>query len=92
MLLTVNTLFWLLTAPVVVFVIGHGYWAPGAGAERRAELALGWALVNVLQYANNAVHFFLYCLTGPRFRQELLAMGRRCLPAARGARVHSTAR
>ena len=90
MLLTVNSLFWLLTAPIVVFVIGYAYWAPEASAEDTAELSLGWALVNMLQYANNAVHFFLYCLTGPRFRQELAALCSRS-PASRG-RVHSSGR
>ena len=90
MLLTVNTLFWLLTAPIVVFVIGYAYWAAEASARDTAELSLGWSLVNMLQYANNAVHFFLYCLTGPRFRQELAAMCSRSL--ASRSRVHCSAR
>jgi hypothetical protein len=33
-----------------------------------------WAVVNLIQYINNAIHFFLYCLTGPRFRSELKSM------------------
>ncbi|XP_025078660.1 uncharacterized protein LOC112554822 [Pomacea canaliculata] len=77
MLLAVNTLFWLLTAPIVVFVIGYPYWLPGSSQQENARMALGWAVVNVLQYTNNTVHFFLYCLTGPRFREELIAMFRR---------------
>ncbi|XP_067668496.1 cysteinyl leukotriene receptor 1-like [Haliotis asinina] len=74
MLLSVNCLFLLLTSPIVVYLIGFGTWRETTDAQTEAQLHLWWCVVNLLQYTNNAAHFFLYCLTGPRFRRELLLM------------------
>ncbi|XP_046552628.1 thyrotropin-releasing hormone receptor-like [Haliotis rubra] len=74
MLLSVNCLFLLLTSPIVVYMIGFGTWRETPDAQTEAQLHLWWCVVNLLQYTNNAAHFFLYCLTGPRFRRELLLM------------------
>ncbi|XP_071086120.1 cysteinyl leukotriene receptor 1-like [Haliotis cracherodii] len=74
MLLSVNCLFLLLTSPIVVYMIGFGTWREDPDPQTEARLHLSWCLVNLLQYTNNAAHFFLYCLTGPRFRRELLRM------------------
>ncbi|XP_064615645.1 FMRFamide receptor-like [Liolophura sinensis] len=76
-LLTVNMVFLLSTSPIVVFLLGHDKWYDHGSAHARAVLGLIWAIVNMLQYLNNAIHFFLYCLTGPKFRRELVLLLRR---------------
>lgn len=77
MLLTINCVFLITTAPIQVFLIGEEYWFPMKNAEEIAWHKFWWAIVNILQYINNAIHFFLYCLSGPRFRNELKSMCRR---------------
>ena len=37
----------------------------------------------LLRYANHAVNFFLYSLTGAHFRSELVALFRRCIQRGR---------
>ncbi|KAH3814503.1 hypothetical protein DPMN_143005 [Dreissena polymorpha] len=79
MLLAVNTVFLITTLPVQVLLIGEEYWFPNRdiSAEQIAWYSFWWALVNMLQYLNNSIHFVLYCLTGPRFRHELRGIFRR---------------
>ena len=73
MLLTVNCVFLITTFPIQLFLIMEERWFPTANRteEQTAAHNLWWAVVNMLQYSNNSIHFFLYCLTGPRFRLEL---------------------
>ncbi|KAK6963127.1 hypothetical protein BgiMline_033260 [Biomphalaria glabrata] len=70
-LLAVTITFWALNAPIVIFIIGYTYWSKVIDDRKHARLSLAWAVVNCLQYSNNSIHFFLYCLTAPRFRREL---------------------
>lgn len=77
MLLTVNCVFLITTSPIQAFLIGEEYWFSNRTNEDIARYKLWWAVVNMLQYSNNAIHFFLYCLTGPRFRNELQSMFKR---------------
>ncbi|XP_060578050.1 FMRFamide receptor-like [Ruditapes philippinarum] len=75
MLLTVNCVFLLTTSPIQAFLIGKEYWYSDKTPEEKIAWCNFWrAVVNMLQYTNNAVHFFLYCLTGPIFRNELKTM------------------
>ncbi|KAL4220591.1 hypothetical protein ACF0H5_020988 [Mactra antiquata] len=77
MLLTVNCVFLITTAPIQAFLIGEEYWFSYKTTEELAWYNFWWAIVNMLQYINNAIHFFLYCLSGPKFRNELKLMCRR---------------
>jgi len=74
MLLTINCVFLITTSPIQAFLIGEEYWFAKRTMNDIAKYKLWWSIVNMLQYLNNAIHFFLYCLTGPRFRDELKAM------------------
>lgn len=74
MLLSVNCVFLITTSPIMVFLIGEEYWFSAPSTERIATHNFWWAIVNMFQYFNNAIHFFLYCLTGPRFRREFKSM------------------
>ncbi|BFZ00671.1 hypothetical protein BsWGS_03710 [Bradybaena similaris] len=78
-LLAVTIMFWVFNAPIVIFIIGQTYIVTAADDRGRAMVILGWTIVNILQYMNNALHFFLYCLTGPKFRQELKGLFKECL-------------
>lgn len=71
MLLTTNCVFLVLTLPIVIYLIVYPYVLYDASDHVTAVLQLLWAIANMLQYTNNTIHFFLYCLTGPRFRREL---------------------
>ena len=79
MLLTVNCVFLITTFPIQLFLILEESLFPTDNRtdEQTAAHNLWWAVVNMLQYSNNSIHFFLYCLTGPRFRQELKKLFKR---------------
>ncbi|XP_041353537.1 uncharacterized protein LOC121371594 [Gigantopelta aegis] len=70
MLLSINCMFLLLTSPIVIYLILLSHWQVSPDVHEEAELVLGWAIVSVLQYANNSIHFFQYYLTIPSFYKE----------------------
>ena len=71
LLVILNVVFIVCTAPVCVYLIGEPYWIP-KGVPRNIQLQdPWWAVVNILMYINNTVNFILYCLSGSKFRQEL---------------------
>nr|KAG5712789.1 hypothetical protein BaRGS_007386 [Batillaria attramentaria] len=67
-LVTVSVAFLCLTSPVCIFKIIYHSGILGRTAE---ELDAEWAVCHLLWYSNSAVNFYLYCLTGTRFREEL---------------------
>lgn len=72
MLFTLNVVFLLSTSPVSIYNIGYTYWMTGADAASIANLDLWWAIVNMLMYTNNSLNFLLYCLSGTKFRREVI--------------------
>ncbi|XP_076450031.1 leukotriene B4 receptor 1-like [Babylonia areolata] len=82
MLLLVTFTFLALTSPVVIMLLVKRYhWLPETNTER-ARARLTHAFVDNLMYTNHAVNFWLYCISGRRFRQELkglvVRLWRRC--------------
>lgn len=73
-LLVLNTVFLVTTAPSRIFLIGSPAWHEEATPHKEAVLQLFWALVNLLMYMNNAVNFILYCVSGTQFRNELKSL------------------
>ena len=71
LLLILNVVFIICTAPICVYLIGMKYWVPGDVPKRIQEQDPWWVGVSLLMYINNTVNFFLYSLSGSRFRQEL---------------------
>ena len=69
MLLVISIAFFLLTSPLVIYYIAD-IWIREDTVEVRQRWDLFRTIANMLQYTNNAIHFFLYCLAGPRFRKE----------------------
>ncbi|XP_064609469.1 probable G-protein coupled receptor 139 [Liolophura sinensis] len=78
LLISLNTLFLVTTAPISIYLIGYPEWARTASYDEDIQLTLWWAIVNQLMYLNNSVNFLFYCISGPTFRRELKFMcGRR---------------
>lgn len=71
MLLTIILSFFLLTLPLVVFNISYRYWIETATISDLATLELVRTIFSMLLYTNHVVHF-VCCLTGRRFRREVM--------------------
>ena len=87
MLFTLNIVFLLCTSPVSIYNIGYSYWVTNASPEKVATLDLWWAIVNMLQYTNNSINFLLYCLSGSKFRNEVINLFCRKLKARNASSV-----
>ena len=61
MLLTVSFAFIILTSPIVI-----------AFAITEEPPRLIYGITVILQYLNHSINGVLYCITGSRFRQELI--------------------
>lgn len=71
MLMSLNVLFLITTLPVsVVFLLDWGTY----GDKQYAVTELAWTIFSLLQYAGSACTFFVYCVTGSKFREELRKM------------------
>ncbi|XP_067667594.1 FMRFamide receptor-like [Haliotis asinina] len=77
MLLALNVVFFVCTAPISVYLIGEPYWKVDSPPRREAVMSLLWAISNTLMYTNNSVNFLLYCISGSRFRNALKEMFQR---------------
>ena len=69
MCLGISFAFLILIAPSMVLLIGKPYWRPG----NKAAYQQAKAVSNFLAFLNHCINFYLYCVTGQRFRQELRA-------------------
>ncbi len=67
----------LLVYDVVFFTVDVQTWAKADEAFRGTLLFALERLVYTLWYTNFAIHFLLYCLGGPPFREETIALFRR---------------
>ncbi|KAJ8311621.1 hypothetical protein KUTeg_010976 [Tegillarca granosa] len=71
-LIILNTAFLLLNTPSSIYLAGQTTWYDDINEKKFAVLNLVWAMVNILTYSNNTINFLLYCLSGSKFRQELM--------------------
>ena len=76
MLLAVTMYFILVTTPAFIVTMVQGYviYAEEITVQRHARLELIDASLTLLLYLNHSINFFLYCLTGRRFRRVLCEM------------------
>jgi len=74
MLFTLNVVFLVSTSPVSIYNIGYTYWMTDATPAKIARLDFWWAVVNMFMYTNNSLNFLLYCLSGTKFRREVIKM------------------
>lgn len=77
MLVGISVVFLVSTTPYVVYFLFVEHWMADTSVARSARIYLVFAVTNLLYYTNNACNFILYCLTGSRFRQALVACFRR---------------
>ena len=90
-LMSVSVTYLCLTLPVSIFFVLQPYVAWG-DARRNARTELAWAVVNLMWYCNSTVNFYLYCLTGTRFRAQCkrLLCGACAAPVTSGTVVSMT--
>lgn len=80
MCLSASFCFLVCITPSIIVIIGRPYW------EKTAPYDTAKGVSNMLTYVNHSVNFFLYCVTGRRFRRLLAWWAcRRCLPGFAGA-------
>ena len=72
MCLAVSLAFFVCVTPNFALLVGRPYWK--AAVSDHSALDLTDAVDNLLLYTNHSINFFLYCLTGKAFREELHAM------------------
>ena len=72
MILAVSVAFLILTLPKKIVVTWFNSTSENMTAEQYAEGYLMIHACTLLVTTNSAINFYLYCLTGNRFRQEFL--------------------
>ena len=83
MLLSITCAFIILTAPSMVINILREKGQPYFNLDNPKDMAkyiLTRQVSRILLYLNHSINFFLYCITGSKFRRELSAM-LQCLSA-----------
>lgn len=72
-LMTMSFAYFIQTAPHAGYVLSLKYMSDVVtkDAEKFALFELVWTVTVILKQSNSAVNFYLYCLTGSRFRNEL---------------------
>ena len=73
-LLAVSIVFFLTTAPISIYLIGTKTFHQNADEDDRKVYNLIWASLNMILYVNHATNFFLYIISGRRFRRELIKL------------------
>ena len=83
MCLSASFCFLVCMTPTIILLIGKPYWS------KNDSYWVAKAINNQLTYVNHSANFFLYCLTGKRFRRELIAV-LRCQSTSQGSPLGST--
>ncbi len=74
-LILVSVVYICCTLPIMLsFIIYFSWDVPNISYKKQIHLSLFFNFGVVLSLLNSAVNFVLYCLSGPRFRQELKHM------------------
>lgn len=71
-LIVVSTVTLLCTSPITIIQIAEEYDKEHENKDISWNLA--FTIGNLLMYTNHSINFVLFCLTGSRFRRELLLM------------------
>ncbi|ELU08577.1 hypothetical protein CAPTEDRAFT_64368, partial [Capitella teleta] len=91
MLMTVSWCFLLLNLPSCIYFIGESeeLWPLETYLDGLND-DIAYDIVNLLYYTNNAINFFLYCLTGTKFRSALLGLLNRVCFTSRRSKTPKT--
>lgn len=76
-LITVTFSFFVTTAPISIYLIMTDTLREDSTSAADRKLRVVWVVFNLLTYTNNTFNFLLYCVSGSRFRRELINMFRR---------------
>lgn len=68
MCLSASFLFLFCVTPSIIVLIGRPWW------DERYWYDVVKAVANLLTHVNHSVNFLLYCVSGRRFREELISM------------------
>lgn len=71
MLLLVSFTYLVIILPISVRVLFYAFYEYTASTERYGVYVLLYSSLNLLLFLNNAINFYLYCLSGTRFRSDL---------------------
>ncbi|XP_025104595.1 probable G-protein coupled receptor 139 [Pomacea canaliculata] len=69
-LITVSLAFLLLTAPVCVCIALNPF-IETTGSQASPKTKFAWVVCDLSWYINSAINFYLYCLSGTKFKNEL---------------------
>lgn len=76
LLLVVTFMFLLTTLPLSMYFTFFRYFMAGGAPTPTMRLLV--TIATFLSYVNNCINFYLYIISGKRFRSELLKMFREC--------------
>ena len=74
MLLTLNFVFLLTTSPIVILLAFEEQLMGDKSPHAIAKFYLAYTITGLLSYWNSALNFFLYCISGTRFRRDLVEL------------------
>uniref|UniRef100_A0A0B7AV82 G-protein coupled receptors family 1 profile domain-containing protein n=2 Tax=Arion vulgaris TaxID=1028688 RepID=A0A0B7AV82_9EUPU len=72
-MLVLNTVFLLCTTPITIYLTGKPYIWPDTDQYSSTQDVFA-TIANFSMYTNNSINFILYCVTGSRFRVQLVLM------------------
>ncbi|BFZ19102.1 hypothetical protein BsWGS_22140 [Bradybaena similaris] len=72
-LLVLNTVFLVCNTPITVYLTGKAYFWPNSEVYSDSQ-DITVTVANFSMYTSNSINFILYCVTGSRFRGQLLSM------------------
>lgn len=75
-LMVISFTFIILTGPICVYLLMKPYLFDDVALsnEKEAVRRFVFAVINLMWYSNSAINFYLYCLSGSKFRAELRVM------------------
>ncbi len=73
-LMLVSLVFLLGNTPLTLYLLLEHTWIQNPDPQVQAKATMGWSIVNMCLYSNNSINFFLYIVSSPRFRRELISM------------------
>ena len=95
MLIAISIVFLFTTTPVSIYFLGLNIW-PRNTPKENFETEVAYSSLNILYYFNAVLNFFMYCISGARFRRTLIAIlccrnvdPRKSTLAATSARGHT---
>lgn len=73
-LITLSVAFFVLTAPVRIFLLTYAFFLSFRNMADVEYLNLISEALNLVFVLNSSINFYLYCLSGQRFRTEFLSL------------------